>query len=224
MFPEERPKKGFSPLWLLLLMILILIAMLTMSLSVQAAGSVDEDNPVEETDYTLGDRVNLLELRLEELGYQINDMQTAIESLETADQEQEETRLAISDKLDLVIIALDSLIENDLAQMQKQEDADLLAAEYREAITGALSVNETAFEELNENTVSGNTLISDFNTSMEENLQLVSESTLQELNKTLLATNTFLSYLFILVLIVLVLLIVYGLGALLNKSIFRHIK
>lgn len=224
MFAEEKPKKGFSPLWLLLLMILILIAMLTMSLSVQAAGSVDEDDPAEETDYTLGDRVNLLELRLEELGYQINDTQTAIESLETADQEQEETRLAISDKLDLVIIALDSLIENDLAQMQKQEDADLLAAEYRETITGALSVNETAFEELNENTVSGNTLISDFNTSMEENLQLVSESTLQELNKTLLATNTFLSYLFILVLIVLVLLIVYGLGALLNRSIFRHIK
>lgn len=224
MFAEEKPKKGFSPLWLLLLMILILIAMLTMSLSVQAAGSVDEDDPAEETDYTLGDRVNLLELRLEELGYQINDMQTAIESLETADQEQEETRLAISDKLDLVIIALDSLIENDLAQMQKQEDADLLAAEYRETITGALSVNEAAFEELNENTVSGNTLISDFNSSMEENLQLVSESTLQELNKTLLATNTFLSYLFILVLIVLVLLIVYGLGALLNRSIFRHIK
>lgn len=223
MFPEEQTKKKVSPLWLLLIMMLILIAMLPMSLSVHAAG-FEENSSDDPADYTLGDRVNLLELRLEELGYQINDMQTAIESLETAGQEQEETMLALSDKLDLVIIALDNLIENDLAQMQMQEDADLIAAEYRETITGALSVNETAFEELNENTVSGNTLISDFNASMKEDLQLVSESTLQELNKTLLATNTFLSYLFILVLILLILLIVYGLGALLNKSIIRHIR
>lgn len=216
MFVEEKKKESCWWLWILGIIVFIFIAMFCMSLKVHA-----EENTSSE--YTVEDRVNFLEIRLEELGYQINDMQTAIEAIEAADLAEEENRLVLSDKLDLVIIALNNLIENDLAQLQKQEDAELLTTEYRETVTSALTVNETAVEELNSNTVSGNSLISDFNTSVEENMQLVSESTLQELNKTLLTTNTFLSYLFVLVLIVLVLIIVYGLGALLNKFLIRHV-
>jgi predicted RND superfamily exporter protein len=201
----------------LLFVIFFFIAVLCMSLNVHA----EEAEPT--NDYSVEERVNFLEIRLEELGYQINEMQTAIEAIETANQAEEENRLALSDKLDLVIIALNNLIENDLALLQKQDDADLLTTEYRETVTTALATNETAVKDLNNNTVSGNSLISDFNTSVEENMQLVSESTLKELNKTLLTTNTFLSYLFVLVLIVLVLVIVYGLGALLNKLLHRHV-
>lgn len=216
MFKKEKDKEFDITIGLLIFIVLFFIALLCMSLNVHA-----EESP--QTDYSVEDRVNFLEIRLEELGYQINDMQTAIEAIEAVNQTEEENRLALSDKLDLVIIALNNLIENDLELLQKQDDADLLTTEYRETVTTALTTNETAFEELNENTVSGNSLISDFNTSVEKNMQLVSESTLQELNKTLLTTNTFLSYVFILLLIVLVLVIVYGLGALLNKLIFKHV-
>jgi len=197
-------------------MLFFFICLLCMSLKVHA-----EETP--QADYSVEERVNFLEIRLEELGYQINEMQTAIEAIEAADLIEEENRLALSDKLDLVIIALNNLIENDLKYMQEQDEADLLTTAYREAVTTALTVNGETVASLNENTVSGNTLISDFNTSVEENMELVSENTLKELNKTLLTTNTFLSYVFILLLIVLVLIIVYGLGALLNKFIFKHV-
>ena len=216
MFEKEKQRESSFSLWFITFIIVFFIAMLFMSLNVHA----EEEST---SDYTVDDRVNFLEIRLEELGYKINDMQTAIEALETADVTAEENRLALSDKLDLVIIALNNLIENNLELLQKQDNADLLTTEYRETVTTALTVNEEAVEVLNENTVSGNSLISDFNTSVEENLQLVSESTLQELNKTLLTTNTFLSYLFVLVLIVLVLIIVYGLGTLLYKLLHRHV-
>lgn len=216
MYKQQKDRETAITIGIIVFILLFFISSLCMSLHVHA-----EETPP--TDYSVEDRVNFLEIRLEELGYQIDDMQTAIEAIEASDQLEEENRLALSDKLDLVIIALNNLIENDLELLQKQDDAELLTTEYRETITTALTTNETAFEELNENTVSGNSLISEFNTSVEENMQLVSESTLQELNKTLLTTNTFLSYVFILLLIVLVLIIVYGLGALLNKIIFKHV-
>lgn len=65
--------------------------MFCMSLNVRAAEN-------DEADYTTDERVNFLEIRLEELGYQINEMQTAIEALEASDIEAEENRLALSDK------------------------------------------------------------------------------------------------------------------------------
>lgn len=213
-------KRNSGVIWSICFFVFIavfFIASLFMSLEVHA----EEENA---TDYTVEERVNFLEIRLEELGYKINDLETAIESINEANLAEEENRLALSDKLDLVIIALNNLIENDIEFLQKQDDEELLNTAFREAVTTALTVNEETVTALNENTVSGNTLISDFNTSMEENLQTVSESTLQELNKTLLTTNTFLSYLFVLALIVLVLVLVYGLGALLHKSIFKHVK
>ena len=217
MFSKEKREESSLWVWLIAFWVLFFIMLLCMSLKVHAEESPEEYYDVEE-------RVNFLEIRLEELGYQIDDMQEAIVAIETANQTEEENRLALSDKLDLVIIALNNLIENDLELLQKEDDAALLTTEYREVVATALATNETAVEELNENTVSGNTLISDFNTSVEENMQLVSESTLQELNKTLLTTNTFLSYLFVLLLLLFVLLIVYGLGSLLYKSVLKHVQ
>lgn len=216
MYKKKKDREIFLFIGFIVFIVLFFIGLLCMSLKVHA-----EEAPP--TDYSVEERVNFLEIRLEELGYKINDLETAIESINEANLTEEENRLAISDKLDLVIIALNNLIENDIEFLQKQDEEELLNTAFREAVTTALTVNEETVTALNENTVSGNTLISDFNTSMEENLQTVSESTLQELNKTLLTTNTFLSYLFVLVLIVLVLIIVYGLGTLLYKLLHRHV-
>ena len=228
MFVPYKEKNNFIeeyvPIIIFGFTIVFFILSLFMSLSIEVqAAETSEESDYTQTDFEQDERLNSLELRLEELGYSINEVEQAIVLLQETDTALEEQRLVISEKLDLCIIALNDLINYSIEHLEKDDSAALLTEEYRTTVTTAIETNEESMMKLNENTVSGNMIISNFNDSVSENLQLTSENTLQELNKTLLTTNTFLSYVFILLLIVLILFITYGIGALINK-LLSHVR
>ncbi len=177
-----------------------------------------------ETDEEQNQRLNSLEIRLEEMGYVINDVEGIIEQIQTSEQLEQEERLAISDKLDLSIIALNDLVNYNIELLGKADNSETLTGEYRQNV-------EETFEELtqlsleqNELTVSGNSIITDFNDSFETNLKTTSGDFLTEFNDTILMTNTLLSYLFVLILILLVMVVVIAFGALLRSMINKFVR
>lgn len=178
------------------------------------AAEQEEDS---ETDSEQNDRINSLELRFEELGYVINEIEGIIEQIQTSEQEEEEERLAISDKLDLNLIALNDLVNYTIEFLGKCDNYETLTGEHRVIV-------ETELSELSELTVSGNTLVSDFNTSFEENMKATSEASIKEFNDTLLKTNMLLSYLFVLILLLLVMVIVIAIGALLHHMLNKFVR
>lgn len=227
MFVDKKSKRNsfedICPFFILVFTVVFFVLALVMCSGIEVHAEESSDDYTQ-TDFEQDERLNSLELRLEEMGYSIDEVEQAIVSLQEVDASLEEQRLLISEKLDLCIIALNDLINYSIEYLNKEDSSNLLTEEYRAAVLSGIETNETAMTTLNENTVSGNTIIRNFNDSVSENLQLTSENTLQELNKTLLVTNTFLSYLFVLILIVLVLFITYGIGALINKLITRHVR
>ena len=222
MFVEKKEKRLSK--WMLfvdfLLCGLVLIFSPVCSFEVHA----QDDTEYTQTDLEQDERLNSLEKRLEEIGYTIDETVQAIISLQEADVSLEEQRIEISEKLDLCIIALNDLINYSIEGLDKADASEVLTEEYRTEVLTDLETNEAAMVTLNENTVSGNTILTDFNDSVTENLQLTSENTLQELNKTLSTTNTFLSYLFVLLLVVLALFVTNWIGALINKFILKHVQ
>ena len=228
MFVVKKEKQEFFedifPFVFFIFVVIFFALSLFMCSSIEVhASETSEESDYTQTDLEQDERLNSLELRLEELGYTIDDVEQAIIALQEVDTSLEEQRLLISEQLDLCIVALNDLINYSIEHLEKEDTAALLTEEYRTTVTAGIVTNEMAMTTLNENTVSGNTIISNFNDSVSENLQLTSENTLQELNKTLLTTNTFLSYVFILLLVVLVILITYGIGALINK-LLSHVR
>lgn len=176
------------------------------------------------TDTVQNERLNSLEIRLEELGYSINDIEVTIEKLQESEILQDQERLAISDKIDLAVIALNDLINYSIELLEKIDNEELLASEYRTKVLNAFVSNKADIAALNENTVSGNALISSLNDSFEKELKAASASSIQEFNHTLLKTNTLLSYLFVLLLFLLVMVVVIGLGLLLHNMINRFVR
>lgn len=228
MFVVKKEKQEFFedifPFVFFILVVIFFALSLFMCSSIEVhASETSEESDYTQTDLEQDERLNSLELRLEELGYAIDEVEQVIVALQEVDTSLEEQRLLISEQLELCIVALNDLINYSIEHLEKEDTAALLTEEYRTIVTTGIVTNETAMTTLNENTVSGNTIISNFNDSVSENLQLTSENTLQELNKTLLTTNTFLSYVFILLLIVLVLFITYGIGALIHK-LLSHVR
>lgn len=231
MFDVEREKTDFiedvCPLVSIIFTIVFLVACLVMCSGLEVhAQEIDKENlddDYSQTDFEQDERLNSLEIRLEELGYIIDETNQAIILLQETDADLEQQRLELSEKLDLCIIALNDLINYSVEQLEKMDSSEVLTESYRTALFEELEANRLLVTDLNDNTVSGNMIISDFNDSVSENLQLTSEKTLQELNDTLLVTNTFLSYLFILILIVLVMIVTYLIGAFIYKFVIRHI-
>jgi len=107
-----------------------------------------------ETDSTQNERLNSLEKRLEEMGYTINEIQGVLEQVQSSELLQEEERLAISTKIDLVITALNDLVNYDIEILGKADNEELLTKEYRSQITEVLNNISTS-------TVSGNELTLD---------------------------------------------------------------
>ena len=121
-----------------------------------------------QTDLEQDDRLNALELRLEELGYTINDTTQAIELLQAADATQEGQRLEISAKLDLLLIALNDVVNYDIELLNKIDSSEVLTSEYRVQVNDSLkALRDTALLQ-SENTVSGNTLISNLDSTLTE--------------------------------------------------------
>ena len=112
------------------------------------------------TDSEQNERLNSLEIRLEELGFKINEITGTLEEVQASELSEQEERLLISEKLDLVIVALNDLINYDIEILTKADNSELLVTEYRAQVLDSFKqLNETSLK-LSADTVSGNTLVS----------------------------------------------------------------
>lgn len=141
---------------------------------------------LEQTDNgTIEYRVNALELRLQELGITLDDLQVRAEELGEEDNLLEQLITAINEQNNLVLIALNNLINNQNYQI---ENTPLEA--YEAVTTIAESVDE-----LNLNTVSGNSLVSGLDQRMTESQEQTAEQhkeNMESMNYALVAVLLFL--------------------------------
>lgn len=139
------------------------------------AEELPEEQTESSTDSYQNERLNSLEIRLEELGFTINDIQTAIESIQSGMEETEQQRLAISQQLDLLIIAMNDLCNHNIEILGKLDLKEIADTTYTETVTTALQVNEKAMADLNQLvleqsdiTVSGNSLVSNLDDTLKQ--------------------------------------------------------
>lgn len=112
------------------------------------------------TDSEQNERLNSLEIRLEELGFQINEITGTLEEVQTSELSEQEERLLISEKLDLVIVALNDLINYDIEILSKSDNSEQLTSDYMVQVLDSFKqLNETTLQ-LSADTVSGNNLVS----------------------------------------------------------------
>lgn len=141
---------------------------------------------LEQTDNsTIEYRVNALELRLQELGITLDDLQVRVEELGEEDNLLEQLITAINEQNNLVLIALNNLINNQNYQI---ENTPIEA--YEAVVTIAESVKE-----LNLNTVSGNSLVSGLDQRMTESQEQTAEQhkeNMESMNYALVAVLLFL--------------------------------
>lgn len=128
------------------------------------------------TDSEQNERLNALEIRLEELGYQINEITGTLEEVQTSELSEQEERLAISDKLDLVIVALNDLINYDIDILAKADNSELLTTDYRVQVLDSFNqLNETTLQ-LSSDTVSGNSLVSQLDNTISDSNKSIEDS------------------------------------------------
>lgn len=141
---------------------------------------------LEQTDSsTIEYRVNALELRFQELGITLDDLQVKVEELGEEDNLLEQLIISINEQNNLVLTALNNLINNQNYQI---ENAPIEA--YEAVATIAESVDE-----LNLNTVSGNSLVSGLDQRMAESQEQTAEQhkeNMESINYALVAVLLFL--------------------------------
>lgn len=121
---------------------------------------------LEQTDNsTIEYRVNALELRLQELGITLDDLIVRVEELGEEENLLEQLVTSINEQNNLVLTALNNLINNQNYQI---ENTPIEA--YEAVVTIAESVKE-----LNLNTVSGNSLVSGLDQRMTESQEQTAE-------------------------------------------------
>lgn len=169
----NRTKYSILLLWLISIMVFVFIVCIPV---VNAyAEELPEEQTESSTDSYQNERLNSLEIRLEELGYTINDIQAAIESIQSGMEETEQQRLAISQQLDLLIIAMNDLCNYNIEILGKLDLKEIADTAYTETVTTALQVNEKAMADLNQLvleqsdiTVSGNSLVSNLDDTLKQ--------------------------------------------------------
>lgn len=141
---------------------------------------------LEQTDNsTIEYRVNALELRLQELGITLDDLLVRTEEMGEEDNLLEQLITAINEQNNFVLIALNNLINNQNYQI---ENTPIEA--YEAVATIAESVDE-----LNSNTVSGNSLVSGLDQRMTESQEQTAEQhkeNMESMNYALVAVLLFL--------------------------------
>ena len=144
------------------------------------------DQEMEQTDNsTIEYRVNALELRLQELGITLDDLIVRVEELGEEENLLEQLVTSINEQNNLVLTALNNLINNQNYQI---ENAPIEA--YEAVTTIAESVAE-----LNLNTVSGNSLVSGLDQRMTESQEQTAEQhkeNMESMNYALVAVLLFL--------------------------------
>lgn len=141
---------------------------------------------LEQTDNsTIEYRVNALELRLQELGITLDDLIVRVEELGEEEKLLEQLVTSINEQNNLVLTALNNLINNQNYQI---ENTPIEA--YEAVVTIAESVKE-----LNLNTVSGNSLVSGLDQRMTESQEQTAEQhkeNMESMNYALVAVLLFL--------------------------------
>lgn len=170
------------------------------------------------------ERINNLEKRLEELGYQISETKDSIVAIEDRLDPLEADHLSLQQELELLLIGM-----NDQLELLNTISADLTASSalLSDHLPTVVMQGETLQEDtksLYQETVSGNTLVSDLGDSLKVDMENISQKSLEEFNKTLLSTNKLLSYLFVLLLVLLVLFIVFGLAKLIKDTLLKYVE
>lgn len=185
-----------------------------------------EETSTDTTEESTSDdeRINNLEKRLEELGYQISETKDSIVAIEDRLDPLEADHLSLQQELELLLIGL-----NDQLELLNTISADLTASSalLSDHLPTVVMQGETLQEDtksLYQETVSGNTLVSDLGDSLKVDMENISQKSLDEFNKTLLSTNKLLSYLFVLLLVLLVLFIVGGLGKIIKNTLLKYVK
>ncbi len=141
---------------------------------------------LEQTDNsTIEYRVNALELRLQELGITLDDLIVRVEELGEEENLLEKLLTSINEQNNLVLTALNNLINNQNYQIENTP-----SEAYEAVVTIAESVKE-----LNLNTVSGNSLVSGLDQRMTESQEQTAEQhkeNMESMNYALVAVLLFL--------------------------------
>lgn len=205
----------------MLLAVLILVSVVISSTAVVHAEEIVESETL--TDSEQNERLNNLEIRLEELGYSVNEVRDSINAINERFELLEQERLEIRDQLDLIIIGLDDLCSYSIEYLGNFDSAVNVSQTADTDTLSALNQIYDSSVELNENTVSGNATITALGDNLKLDMQNISETSINEFNETLLKTNTLLSYLFVLILFLLVLMVAYGVGSIIQNIIKRNV-
>ena len=155
--------------------IYIAVVMLFLCMPINA-NAMEVQEELSELELEQEKRLNALEIRLEEIGYLINDIKGTLEAIQTSELLEEEERLAISDKVDVLIIGVNDLINHEIEILGKYDMAEatdaerqLLTEEYRVAVLESLATLNNITLQQYDSTVSGNTLISQLDENMTVN-------------------------------------------------------
>lgn len=141
------------------------------SLPVHAQEEVVETQEINDS----SERLNSLELRVEELSQIVADIKTSLEEIQTNEQLEQDYRISISAKLDTVSTALTSMLENDILIIQNEVDKQTTEETFRTSVLDYLweeievtkKLLNTSLEQ-KETTVSGNSAIM---TTLENNAE-----------------------------------------------------
>lgn len=141
------------------------------SLPVHAQEEVAETQEINDS----SERLNSLELRVEELNQIVADIKTSLEEIQTNEQLEQDYRISISAKLDTVSTALTSMLENDILIIQNEADKQTTEETFRTSVLDYLvedievtkKLLNTSLEQ-KETTVSGNSAIM---TTLENNAE-----------------------------------------------------
>lgn len=184
------------------------------------------------------ERLNNLELRLADYEHTIADIEYQIQQLSENDDYQYQQLLTLSQQLDLMIVGVNQLIElsiegieNDIQRNEvdtfrygaSEERQNVALSRFDNSIVALQSIIEK-LDNINIGTDRGNDLLINLGDSLGNEIQENTDKTLQELNETLTTTNTFLIYLFVMLLFVMVGIIAIAIGKLLMNTVFRFIE
>lgn len=141
------------------------------SLPVHAQEKVAETQEINDS----SERLNSLELRVEELSQIVADIKTSLEEIQTNEQLDQDYRISISAKLDTVSTALTSMLENDILIIQNEADKQTTEEAFHTSVLDYLwedievtkKLLNTSLEQ-KETTVSGNSAIM---TTLENNAE-----------------------------------------------------
>ena len=105
--------------------------------------------------------INYLTQRMQEMGIQIDEINQKLQLIDENDAAEEEQRISMSDKLDLLVIGMEQLVDNSITELEALEASGTQEEEYRAYVSESLDdLNATALQQ-SDNTVSGNMRLSD---------------------------------------------------------------